>query len=231
MKTSDFDSYAGNYSTELNKWLAVTGESVDYYAEQRVLHLARRLKQLDMTPTNILDFGCGTGTATPYFLRHLAVGSVLGIDVSEESLQTASLQFAGLPASFTNISRFEPRGDVDLVFCNGVFQHIPPADRMDALRLIYRALRGRGLFAFWENNPWNPGTQWIMSRVPFDRDAIKISPLEARHLLRSTGFRILATDALFLFPRALRWFRPLENLFVKIPLGGQYLVLCLKDGD
>ena len=35
MTAPEFDSYAGNYSTELNQWLAVTGESVDYYAEQR----------------------------------------------------------------------------------------------------------------------------------------------------------------------------------------------------
>jgi SAM-dependent methyltransferase len=231
MTTPEFDAHAGNYAAQLNQALAVTGEGVDYYAEQRVRHLARRLQQRGVKAADVLDFGCGTGTATPYFLRCLGVDSVLGVDVSTESLRTASAQFAGLPASFVELARFEPRGHLDLAFCNGVFHHIRPADRIDALRVVYKALRRGGLFAFWENNPWNPGTQWIMSRTPFDRDAVKISPVQARRLLRSAGFRVLATDALFLFPRTLRWFRPLEKLLVKVPIGGQYLVLCIKDGD
>ena len=231
MTTPEFDALAGNYAQQLNRALAVTGESVDYYAEQRVLHLARRLEQRGIRAANILDFGCGTGTATPYFLRRLGVGSVLGVDVSTESLRTASSQFAGLPASFLELSHFEPRGNFELAFCNGVFHHIPPANRSDALRVVYTALRRGGLFAFWENNPWNPGTQWVMSHTPFDRDAIKISPIQADVLLRTAGFRVLATDALFIFPRALRWFRPLEKLLLRLPLGGQYVVLCVKDGD
>ena len=214
MTTPEFDGYAGNYATELNQALAVTGESVDYYAEQRILHLARRLKQRGAKATNVLDFGWGTGTATPYFIRHLAVSSVLGVDVSGESLRTAAAQFARLPARFVELAQFEPRGNLDLAFCNGVFHHIHPANRRDALRVVHRALRPGGLLAFWENNPWNPGTQWVMHCTPFDRDAIKISPLQARRVLRSAGFRLLGTDALFFFPRALRWFRPLEKLFV-----------------
>jgi SAM-dependent methyltransferase len=231
MTVPEFDTYAGNYSVELNRALSVTGESVDYYAEQRVLHVARCLKKLAARAISILDFGCGTGTATPYFLRHLAAGSVLGVDISTESLHTATSRFAGLPVNFVELTQFEPRGNFDLAFCNGVFHHIAPPDRMKALQVVCGALRRGGLFAFWENNPWNPGTQWVMSRTPFDHDAIKISPPQARRLLRSAGFRVLATDALFIFPRVLRWFRPLEKLLMKIPIGGQYLVLCIKDDN
>jgi hypothetical protein len=90
-------------------------------------------------------------------------------------------------------------------------------------------LRPGGFFAFWENNPWNPGTRWIMSRTPIDRDAITISPREARKLLHSADFRVLSVDSLFYFPRSLGWFRPLEKVLTRLPLGGQYLVLCVKD--
>ncbi len=82
------------------------------------------------------------------------------------------------------------------------------------------------MFAFWENNPWNPGTRYIMSRVSFDANAITITPPEARRLLRAAGFAIVRTDTLFWFPRALRMLRPLEPLLSALPLGGQYLVLC-----
>ncbi len=95
--------------------------------------------------------------------------------------------------------------------------------------MVFASLRPGGYFAFWENNPWNPGTRWIMSRTPIDRDAITISPREARRLLQSTGFRVLSVDSLFYFPRSLGWFRPLEKALTRLPLGGQYLALCVKD--
>ena len=67
-----------------------------------------------------------------------------------------------------------------------------------------------------------------MSRIPFDRGAITISPPEARRLLRKAGFEIVRSDYLFFFPRILRWLRPLERRFAGIPLGAQYLVLARK---
>ena len=123
---------------------------------------------------------------------------------------------------------YQPAGDLDLVFCNGVFHHIPPLDRLDAMQFIYASLRGGGLFALWENNPWNPGTRYVMNRIPFDRDAITLSPLTGRQLVRKAGFEILQTDFCFYFPRLLRPLRPLERLLVKLPLGAQYLVLGRK---
>jgi hypothetical protein len=67
-----------------------------------------------------------------------------------------------------------------------------------------------------------------MSRIPFDRDAITLSPPEARRLLRAEGFEIVRTDFLSIFPKFLRWFRALEPLVSRLPLGAQYQVLCRK---
>jgi hypothetical protein len=89
-------------------------------------------------------------------------------------------------------------------------------------------LQPGGFFAFWENNPWNPGTKIVMSRIPFDRDAITLSYLEARQMLKRAGFQVLRTDFLFIFPRFLRWLRPLETLVARIPFGAQYQILCRK---
>jgi SAM-dependent methyltransferase len=228
MTTPEFDAYAEDYSNELNRVLAVTGESIEYYAEQRISHLARCLKQRGVKAGSILDFGCGTGTATPYFLKCLGAQSVLGIDVSTESLRVASTEFAGLPVSFVEIAKYEPQGNLDLAFCNGVFHHILPSGRMDSLKMVHASLRPQGMFAFWENNPWNPGTRWLMSRTPIDRDAITISPYAAKKLLSSAGFRVVMTESLFYFPRSLAWLRPLERPLARLPLGGQYLMLCVK---
>ena len=67
-----------------------------------------------------------------------------------------------------------------------------------------------------------------MRRIPFDRNAITLSPPAARRLLRKRGFQILRTDFLFYFPRQLSWLRWLELGLARLPLGAQYQVLCQK---
>jgi SAM-dependent methyltransferase len=61
------------------------------------------------------------------------------------------------PASFFTLSGYQPAGQADLAFCNGVFHHIPLEERAEAVAYVYRSLRPGGLFAFWENNPVEPG--------------------------------------------------------------------------
>ena len=115
-----------------------------------------------------------------------------------------------------------------MAFCNGVFHHIVPADRRASAQYVYDALRPGGIFAFWENNTWNPGTRYVMSRIAFDRDAITLTARESRALLRQAGFEVLRTDYLFVFPAALRILRRLEPMIARFPLGGQYMVLARK---
>ena len=224
----EFDAYAARYDEALAAGLSVTGEDKDYYARGRMHWLAGRLRALGIsTPETVLDFGCGLGNATPLFLELLGARRVVGVDVSDGLLDRAREAFAGEPrASFHTIAAHEAPASADLAFVNGVFHHIPVADRAEALRYVRRTLRPGGVFAFWENNPWNPGTRYILSRVSFDENAITITPPEARGLLGDAGFEIVETDFLFIFPRALRWLRPLERLVARLPLGGQYLVLC-----
>src|SRR5262249_26850757 len=105
---------------------------------------------------------------------------------------------------------------------------IPLNERPKELAYIRRSLRPGGLFAFWENNPWNPGTRYVMSRIPFDRDAIMLAPNAARTLLWDHGFQILRTDFLFFYPRALAFLRSTERWLTSVPLGGQYQILCRR---
>lgn len=224
----EFDAYAARYDEALAAGLSITGEDKDYYATGRMRWVASRLRALGVpAPQTVLDFGCGLGNATPLFIDELGAGSVVGVDVSEGLLDRAREAFAGEPrARFAAIDAFDAPASADLAFVNGVFHHIPVADRPGALQYVRRTLKPGGLFAFWENNPWNPGTRYIMSRVSFDEHAITITPPEARGLLRDAGFEIVETDFLFIFPRALRALRPLERVLARLPLGGQYLVLC-----
>jgi len=224
-----FDEYASDYDSALAQGISVSGESKDYFAQGRVEWLESQLNRIDFHPSSVLDFGCGVGTNTPFLLQLPNVTSVLGVDLSASSLDIARRAASDGRAAFSTLDQFKPQGNHDLVFTNGVFHHIPPPERADAVDYIRRALRPGGLFAFWENNPWNPGTRYVMSRIPFDRDAITLSAPEAQRLVRAAGFRVLRTDFLFIFPKAFAPLRRLEPLVSRLPFGAQYQVLCVKE--
>jgi SAM-dependent methyltransferase len=224
---TEFDAYAQNYDDALAMGLSFTGESKDYYASKRVAWLAKRLAARKHVVRTVMDFGCGTGSGVPYLFDGLGAKLVHGVDVSASSLEVARATHTREGATFAMIEgRVAPT--FDLAFCNGVFHHIPIAERREAAAYVHDALVPGGMFALWENNPWNLGTRYIMSRVPFDRDAVTLTPPQTRRLLRDAGFDIVRTYYLFVFPHALRALRPLEPLLAFLPLGGQYLVLARK---
>jgi SAM-dependent methyltransferase len=224
----EFDQFADDYDAALQQGLSVSGESKDYFAEGRVKWLAARLEDLGFAPRRILDFGCGTGSSTPHLLGLPGAGTLLGTEVSPKSVKVAERLHGSDRARFCLSGDHKPAGDFDLAFCNGVFHHIPLAERAGAVKYVMENLRPGGLFALWENNPWNPGTRYVMSRIPFDKDAITLSYLETKRLLRQGGFEIVRSDFLFIFPRSLKFLRPLEALVSGLPLGAQYLVLGRK---
>lgn len=228
MSTPEFDRFAENYDAALARGISLSGEDRSFFARGRVAWLARTLDERQFVPGRILDYGCGTGTATPYLLALRGAHHLLGLDISANSIEIARRAQHSPHATFATDAAYAPDASYDLAFCNGVFHHIPPAQRPDALDYIRGSLRPGGLFAFWENNPLNPGTQWVMARIPFDRDAIKIRHGEARALLRSAGFDVLDTSFQFIFPGFLRMLRPLEAPLAVLPLGSQYMILTRR---
>lgn len=223
-----FDTYADDYDAALAEGLSASGESRDYFARERLRWLSGQLAERGVQPRTVLDFGCGVGAATPFCREFFPQAALLGVDVSVRSLEVARRQYGSPEVQFQTLNDKTPDGSRELAFCNGVFHHIPPADRAEALAYVSESLAPGGLFAFWENNPWNPGTRYVMHRIPFDRDAVLVAAPHARQLLTAAGFEILRTDFLFLFPRALSALRPLEPPLSRLPLGAQYQALCRK---
>jgi SAM-dependent methyltransferase len=224
----EFDGVADNYDEELDRGLSITGDGVEYYARERLSWVRRFLDREGAVVRRVLDFGCGVGYATPLLLDRVGAAEVIGVDVSARSLALARERYGSERARFMAPDDAVSAGPFDLAFTNGVFHHIPPAERPGALRLIFNALEPGGIFAFWENNPWNPGTRYIMSRVSFDKDAITMTPPEARAMLKAAGFEVEHTTSRFYFPRALSALRFIETGLAYLPLGGQYLVWCRK---
>jgi SAM-dependent methyltransferase len=228
---SEFDSHADSYDAELNQGLSVSGETKEYFATRRVHWLRQCLGKLSEQPSSAIDYGCGIGDTTVLLRNLLQLKSSVGLDVSARSLELARLNHASEGCAFLAFEEYIPKADVDLVYCNGVFHHIPIDARAAAVDYVLRCLRPGGLFAWWENNPWNPGTRYVMSRTAFDRNALTITASGATRLLQSRGFEVLTINYLFLFPRFLNALRFLEPYARGVPLGAQYQILCRKPGQ
>lgn len=223
-----FDRFHADYDEALARGLSVTGEDKAFFARGRIAHLARRLREIGRQPSSVLDFGCGTGSATPLFLELLGVERVVGVDVSERSLDLARARHGSDRARFVPLPEFSPRGEFPLAFCNGVFHHVPPRQRPEVVRLLRDALEPGGCLAIWDNNPWNPGARYVMWRIPFDRGAVMVSARGVRGMVEAAGLEPLRVDHLFVFPRVLRRLRFLEPRLARAPIGAQYLVLCRR---
>jgi SAM-dependent methyltransferase len=222
----DFDNFASNYSDCVNDAISISGEDKDYFARARVVWTKRYLNQ---HVRSVLDYGCGIGSLARHILELMPQSLFVGVDVSNKSVEVARNTYRdNQQTRFATFTEYQPSEEIDLAWACNVFHHIEPDLRQDALAYIHSSLRPGGIFALWEQNPWNPGTRYIMRQCAFDRDAKTMTPPYAKKLLRANGFVVDRTDFLFIFPRVLRWLRPLEPALSPLPFGAQYLVLARK---
>jgi trans-aconitate methyltransferase len=224
MAESLFDEFVEDYEDACERGLSLSGESRDYFAQQRV----RQTRALcaDTPVHRMLDFGCGVGHATPHLLEVFPQAALVGLDTSARSIAAAQQRYGNARASFTT-GALDPDA-FDLAYSNGTFHHIDPRERPAVLQHIFTAVRPGGMFALWENNPWNPGTRMVMKRIPFDRDAQTLSYREASALLRGSGFAVAAVSFHFYFPSWLKALRSVEKVLTSLPLGAQYCVVGQK---
>lgn len=218
---------AEEYDKLLNQGLSLSGENKLFFARGRILEMKRWLG--NQAPiTRILDFGCGIGDTTALIAEHFPDAHVVGVDAEGDAIDFANAKFATNRVTFCTNEQLSSTESFDLCYTNGVFHHIPPADRPAAVSFVYEKLRPGGKFAFFENNPLNPGTRILMSRIPFDRNAQMLTPWGSRKLLRAGGFTPDCNRFLFFFPRSLKWLRSLEPGLKWIPFGAQYGVMTIK---
>lgn len=229
MAKQEFDHLADNYKENISPWVRITGENIEFYARSRIKWVANQLKEMGIHPQKIMDFGCGVGLAVPFLLEAFGSDSqIIGVDVSSDSLKVAQSKYASKNISFQTLDRYTPNQSVDLVYCNGVFHHIPLNERDRAVHYVCDSLRPGGFFALWENNPWNPLTKYNMTHAEIDRNAIPINPPDGKKLITTDRLQLLQLRYYFIFPAFLKFLRPLEHLLSSIPLGAQYVVFSRK---
>jgi SAM-dependent methyltransferase len=226
-----FDRCSAGYTEVLNAGLAWTGGNRAVFGRLRIEELRRAVRRYADSPiARILDFGCGDGFTT-VSLAEAFGAEVVGMDSSRQSLNVAQQRAGCGDISFIHEGGIRNVQPFDLVYCNGVFHHIPPEHRESAMTLINESLVVGGLFGLFDNTPWNPGTRLVMRRLPFDRDAVVVRPGHIRALMARCGFDVLTTRYLFSLPPFLGPVFFWDKYLRWLPIGGQYLVLARKSSS
>lgn len=236
---AEFDAFAPGYNAGMEDPLKrLIGPSADIFLEYKARWLMDFLKKQvpqRQSPWEFLDFGCGTGG----FLRSMqSLGfnaAFQGCDISckmlEEAVRTWSRsqpvprlhhtesgQWPFAPASF------------DVVSACCVYHHIPPVERLETMRALFRAIKPGGWLVVFEHNPWNPVTRWMVSRCPIDENAVLLSASECAGLVKEAGFENVQQAFLLFLPPRFRRLWKYERHLEKLPMGGQYAIVAQKGG-
>jgi len=232
MDEAEFDKFATEYRALHAANIKGSGEDPEYFAEYKVIDLARDGAQLGAlgSAPRVLDFGAGVGYSVPFFARHLPAARVTCLDVSQKSLDVGAAQHAGR-AEFTHFDGARiPYADAtfDAALASCVFHHIPAGEHVALLGEIRRVLKPRGVLFVFEHNPLNPLTRRAVDTCPFDENAVLIRAPTMRRRALHAGFADVRINYRIFFPHALRGLRPLEPRLTWLPLGAQYYVRARK---
>lgn len=225
----DFNAFADNYREIHTQNLQISGADSFYFAELKVKLLRHAEKDL---PLQVLDIGCGDG-ATEFFMQHIfPQWKILAIDVSEESIRVAGEK----NLSNTVFSVYDgvhiPVADLsaDIVFIAGVFHHVSFEIHAPLVKEITRVLRAGGRLYFFEHNPINPLTRYLVNTCVFDKDARLLKSGYAEQLFTKASLVGIRKKFIIFFPRKGIFSKLifLEKYLQWLPLGGQYFISAQK---
>jgi SAM-dependent methyltransferase len=226
----DFDRFAETYEQEVAAATRFAGASSSLFLEVKVGHVLTRLRQRfeSLGSVRLVDIGCGIGRADQLLKVHLP--NLVGVDVSDRSLQAARARNPELRylRSIDGALPF-PDGTFDVALAMCVWHHVPPHQWTKFLSEISRVLTARGILLVYEHNPWNPLTRFAVSRCAFDEDAVLLSANKAAQNIHRAGFANIVTDYLLFLPFESRMIRFCERTILRgIPLGAQYALSATR---
>jgi hypothetical protein len=109
-----------------------------------------------------------------------------------------------------------------------VIHQVPPAARARFIGEMLRVLRTGGAAIIIEHNPINPMTQYIVSRCPFDADAVLLTCRESARLLTRGGAAVAGRRYVGFSPIRHALVERMERALGWLPVGAQYCVWGVK---
>ena len=101
---------------------------------------------IPLSSKNILDVGCGLGWSSYEFSKHLKNSQVLGIDLSNVLVKTASKLFRNSNLSFEvfDVTKDLPEMKFDAIVMIDVYEHIPIDNRQNFHKSLKKLLNEQG---------------------------------------------------------------------------------------
>lgn len=231
--TSYFDEYSADYEKLLTESLGSSPDSASYFAEQKLLHIRNFIRKKKGV-RSILDFGCGVGLSLEAHRQSFPHADIVGVDPSEASIDLANRRISDPKTSLHCLSSFRDRVPVqkfDLIYVSCVLHHVESDEWVPLLQELLGFCSDRGYIAVTEHNPYNPVTQRIVRRCPFDKDVTLIASAELRQTMISAGWQPVKKLNISFIPPSLKIIRQAEIFLTWIPFGGQYILLARPRQD
>jgi 2-polyprenyl-3-methyl-5-hydroxy-6-metoxy-1,4-benzoquinol methylase len=156
---------------------------------------------LPSPPARILDAGCGCGMGARRLVD--AGYTVTGVDFNERGTAYARIFVPEAEFICADLRELTSVGDkpFDAATCIEVLEHVPPADRLEVLRSIHKAIKPGGTLVLSTPSP-------RMYPNPKDYERARLADL--RHDLSLAGFAVSATrfqhrDSPVMSPRVWRF--------------------------
>jgi SAM-dependent methyltransferase len=221
----DFDAHADCYVAAVDQSVSFTGRDSAFFARRKVEMLSGLADRWTgpLEELAVLDVGCGTGTTDRYLVDH--VGSLSGVDVSEQMLALAAQSIPRATYEWYNGDKLPfPDGTFDVTVTICVLHHVPTSDRAKFVSELHRVTRPGGLVAIFEHNPANPLTRHAVNSCDLDDGVVLVRGKAAKDYLEQTGATdVTRTDFLFT-PLGGATGRALDGALSRLPIGGQYVV-------
>lgn len=220
---AEFDTYQGHYAETVDAALALPGLKVDFFTRVKVDYFIDILTTDIGHPADlkILDIGCGVGIYHKYLSGR--VGDLNGVDVSEGSITRARETNKNVAYESYTGSRLpyaDNSFDAAVTIC--VMHHVPPSGWAHFMSEMKRVVKSGGVTVVFEHNPYNPVTQKIVDRCPFDVNAVLLKPKTTSKLMLDSKLTEVTHRYIFSVPAANKALRFVDRMFSHIPSGAQY---------
>ena len=219
----DFDQFARRYGEEVDSAVAFSGRSHLFFLRAKVRHLLElaRARCGDPGELTVLDVGCGTGILAGLVVPH--VRRLVAVDIATAGLSEGrrlapSCRFVAYDGGALPFAE----RSFDLAYMVCVLHHVAVGARELLMQEVARVVRPGGVVVVFEHNPWNPLTRHVVSRCPFDRDAVLVRRPELSRLMVDAGLVLVDHAYILVFPWQSRFWRAAEARLGKLPLGAQY---------
>ncbi len=142
--STEFNTWQSGYTEKILRW-------VPHY--QELLESVLASLASDLTPSHILDLGCGNGNVTDLLMRRFPEASFTLVDASEEMLEACQTRFQSrsnqiryVRGMFQDVELEE--GSADLAIAVLAFHHLKGEEKQAFFSTLYSWLRPGGRLVY-----------------------------------------------------------------------------------